>query len=223
MECYGAANFVARAGTTVFFSFRTTAGSPSRWQRGLSTWKSYFSACSRFWPGAENYVNVAQGSARRSATSCAGPEPVEGRLFKGGTPCARSAWRRHPHSEGAPALLCRSGRGAGQDAGGVRRHRPFDFAQDEGKTRRRSYRKKGSKDAGSTWFRPPELVEGAGASALCSDRSRWQEKSNEVAAIPALLAMMAIEAAVVTIDAGHTKMDAAVAKDRQQNHRQKGR
>src|SRR5660398_257303 len=42
----------------------------------------------------------------------------------------------------------------------------------------------------STWFRPSRR-----ASASCSD------KSNEIVAIPALLDMMAIEGAIVTIDA----------------------
>ena len=65
----------------------------------------------------------------------------------------------------------------------------------DGKTSRRSYRKKGSKQ-------PIHMVSAfAARQRLVMGQIAVAEKSNEIVAIPALLDMMAIEGAVVTIDA----------------------
>jgi hypothetical protein len=56
----------------------------------------------------------------------------------------------------------------------------------------------------STWSRPLRPV-----SALCSAKSRWAEKSNEIVAIPAPLDMLAIEGATVSIDAMGCQRDNA--------------
>ena len=69
----------------------------------------------------------------------------------------------------------------------------------DGKTSRRSYQKKGSKDA-------IHIVSAfAARQRLVLGQVKVNEKSNENIAIPALLDMMAIEGAVVTIDAIATK------------------
>jgi predicted transposase YbfD/YdcC len=65
----------------------------------------------------------------------------------------------------------------------------------DGKTSRRSYQKKGSKE-------PIHMVSAfAARQRLVMGQVAVAEKSNEIVAIPALLDMMAIEGAVVTIDA----------------------
>src|SRR6266540_3038292 len=65
----------------------------------------------------------------------------------------------------------------------------------DGKTSRRSYQKKGAKA-------PIHMVSAFAAhQRLVLGQVKVAEKSNEIVAIPALLAMMAIEGAIVTIDA----------------------
>jgi predicted transposase YbfD/YdcC len=65
----------------------------------------------------------------------------------------------------------------------------------DGKTLRRSYQKKGAKA-------PIHMVSAfAARQRLVLGQVKVAEKSNEIIAIPALLAMMAIEGAIVTIDA----------------------
>ena len=65
----------------------------------------------------------------------------------------------------------------------------------DGKTLRRSYQKKGGKE-------PIHMVSAfAARQRLVLGQVKVAEKSNEIVAIPALLAMMAIEGAIVTIDA----------------------
>jgi len=65
----------------------------------------------------------------------------------------------------------------------------------DGKTLRRSYQKKGSKE-------PIHMVSAfAARQRLVLGQVKVNEKSNEIVAIPALLDMLAIEGAVVTIDA----------------------
>jgi predicted transposase YbfD/YdcC len=65
----------------------------------------------------------------------------------------------------------------------------------DGKTLRRSYQKKGAKA-------PIHMVSAfAARQRLVLGQVKVAEKSNEIVAIPALLAMMAIEGAIVTIDA----------------------
>ena len=72
---------------------------------------------------------------------------------------------------------------------------PAEVIAIDGKTSRRAYRKKGSKE-------PIHIVSAfAARQRLVMGQIAVGEKSNEIVAIPALLDMMAIEGAVVTIDA----------------------
>src|ERR1022692_4511537 len=72
---------------------------------------------------------------------------------------------------------------------------PADVIAIDGKTLRRSYQKKGAKA-------PIHMVSAfAARQRLVLGQVKVAEKSNEIVAIPALLAMMAIEGAIVTIDA----------------------
>jgi predicted transposase YbfD/YdcC len=72
---------------------------------------------------------------------------------------------------------------------------PAEVIAIDGKTLRRSYQKKGSKE-------PIHVVSAfAARQRLVMGQIAVAEKSNEIVAIPALLDMMAIEGAVVTIDA----------------------
>jgi predicted transposase YbfD/YdcC len=72
---------------------------------------------------------------------------------------------------------------------------PGEVIAIDGKTSRRSYKKKGSKE-------PIHMVSAfAARQRLVMGQVAVADKSNEIVAIPALLDMMAIEGAVVTIDA----------------------
>ena len=72
---------------------------------------------------------------------------------------------------------------------------PAEVIAIDGKTSRRAYQKKGSKE-------PIHMVSAfAARQRLVMGQVKVSEKSNEVVAIPALLDMMAIEGAVVTVDA----------------------
>ena len=72
---------------------------------------------------------------------------------------------------------------------------PADVIAIDGKTSRRSYQKKGAKDA-------IHIVSAfASRQRLVLGQTKVAEKSNEIVAIPKLLAMLAIEGAIVTIDA----------------------
>lgn len=72
---------------------------------------------------------------------------------------------------------------------------PAEVIAIDGKTSRRSYQKKGAKEA-------IHMVSAfAARQRLVLGQVKVNEKSNEIVAIPALLDMMAIEGAVVTIDA----------------------
>jgi predicted transposase YbfD/YdcC len=72
---------------------------------------------------------------------------------------------------------------------------PADVIAIDGKTLRRSYQKKGAKE-------PIHMVSAfAARQRLVLGQVKVAEKSNEIIAIPALLAMLAIEGAIVTIDA----------------------
>ena len=72
---------------------------------------------------------------------------------------------------------------------------PAEVIAIDGKTSRRSYQTKGSKEAIHM------VCAFAARQRLVLGQVKVNEKSNEIAAIPALLDMMAIEGAVVTIDA----------------------
>ena len=86
---------------------------------------------------------------------------------------------------------------------------PAEVIAIEGKTLRRSYQKKGSKE-------PIHMVSAFTArQRLVLGKVKVNEKSNEIVAIPALLQMMAIEGAVVTIDAmGCQRANARQIKDK---------
>ena len=72
---------------------------------------------------------------------------------------------------------------------------PADVIAIDGKTLRRSYQKKGAKA-------PIHMVSAfAARQRLVLGQVKVADKSNEIVAIPALLAMMAIEGAIVTVDA----------------------
>lgn len=72
---------------------------------------------------------------------------------------------------------------------------PADVIAIDGKTLRRSYQKKGGKE-------PIHMVSAfAARQRLVLGQVKVAEKSNEIVAIPKLLEMMAIEGAIVTIDA----------------------
>jgi len=71
---------------------------------------------------------------------------------------------------------------------------PVEVIAIDGKTPRRSYQKKGSKE-------PIHMVSAFARQRLVMGQVAVAEKSNEIVAIPALLDMMAIEGSVVTIDA----------------------
>ena len=80
---------------------------------------------------------------------------------------------------------------------------PADVIAIDGKTLRRSYQKKGAKA-------PIHMVSAfAARQRLVLGQVKVAEKSNEIIAIPALLAMMAIEGAIVTIDAMGCQHDIA--------------
>src|SRR4029077_18942323 len=71
---------------------------------------------------------------------------------------------------------------------------PAEVIAVDGKTSRRSYQKKGSKEA-------IHIVSAfAARQRIVLSQVKVNEKSNEIVAIPALLDMMSIEGAVVTID-----------------------
>lgn len=72
---------------------------------------------------------------------------------------------------------------------------PADVIAIDGKTSRRSYRKKGAKDA-------IHIVSAfASRQRLVLGQTKVAEKSNEIIAIPKLLDMLVIEGAIITIDA----------------------
>lgn len=72
---------------------------------------------------------------------------------------------------------------------------PADVIAIDGKTLRRSYQKKGGKE-------PIHMVSAfAARQRIVLGQVKVAEKSNEIVAIPALLAMLAIEGAIVTVDA----------------------
>src|ERR1022692_3982608 len=80
---------------------------------------------------------------------------------------------------------------------------PADVIAIDGKTLRRSYQKKGAKA-------PIHMVSAfAARQRLVLGQVKVAEKSNEIIAIPKLLAMMAIEGAIVTIDAMGCQRDIA--------------
>ena len=80
---------------------------------------------------------------------------------------------------------------------------PADVIAIDGKTLRRSYQKKGAKA-------PIHMVSAfAARQRLVLGQVKVVEKSNEIVAIPALLAMMQIEGAIVTIDAIGCQRDIA--------------
>ena len=80
---------------------------------------------------------------------------------------------------------------------------PVDTLAIDGKTVRRSYQKKGGKE-------PIHMVSAfAARQRLVLGQVKVAEKSNEIVAIPALLEMMAIEGAIVTIDAMGCQRDIA--------------
>ena len=83
---------------------------------------------------------------------------------------------------------------------------PADVIAIDGKTSRRSYQKKGAKA-------PIHMVSAfAARQRLVLGQVKVAEKSNEIVAIPALLDMMAIEGAIVTIDAMGCQRDIAKPK-----------
>jgi predicted transposase YbfD/YdcC len=80
---------------------------------------------------------------------------------------------------------------------------PGDVIAIDGKTARRSYQKKGAKE-------PIHMVSAfAARQRLVLGQVKVAEKSNEIVAIPKLLDMMAIEGAIVTIDAMGCQRDIA--------------
>ena len=80
---------------------------------------------------------------------------------------------------------------------------PADVIAIDGKTLRRSYQKKGAKA-------PIHMVSAfAARQRLVLGQVKVAEKSNEIVAIPTLLDMMAIEGAIVTIDAMGCQRDIA--------------
>ena len=94
---------------------------------------------------------------------------------------------------------------------------PTEVIAIDGKTSRRSYQKKGSKEA-------IHMVSAfAARQRLVLGQVKVNEKSNEIVAIPALLDMMAIEGAVVTIDARHAKRMGLPARHRKEDHREESR
>jgi predicted transposase YbfD/YdcC len=80
---------------------------------------------------------------------------------------------------------------------------PAEVIAIDGKTSRRSYQKKGGKD-------PIHMVSAfAARQRIVLGQVKVAEKSNEIVAIPKLLEMMAIEGAIVTIDAMGCQRDIA--------------
>src|SRR5439155_18722368 len=80
---------------------------------------------------------------------------------------------------------------------------PADVIALDGKTARRSYQKKGAKE-------PIHMVSAfAARQRLVLGQVKVGEKSNEIVAIPKLLDMLAIEGAIVTIDAMGCQRDIA--------------
>ena len=80
---------------------------------------------------------------------------------------------------------------------------PAEVIAVDGKTLRRSYQKKGAKE-------PIHMVSAfAARQRLVLGQVKVADKSNEIAAIPALLKMMAIEGAIVTVDAMGCQRDIA--------------
>jgi Transposase DDE domain len=80
---------------------------------------------------------------------------------------------------------------------------PAEVIAIDGKTSRRSYQTKGSKEA-------IHMVSAfAARQRIVLGQVKVSEKSNEIVAIPALLDMMSIEGAVVTIDAMGCQRDIA--------------
>ena len=85
----------------------------------------------------------------------------------------------------------------------ARTNTPAEVINFDGKTSRRSYQKKGSKEA-------IHMVSAfAARQRIVLGQVKVNEKSNEIVAIPALLDMMSIECAIVTIDAMGCQRDIA--------------
>jgi predicted transposase YbfD/YdcC len=183
MEC-GAANFEALAETTVFLSYFKQL--PDRRQLGKVVYplEEILLLCLlAVLAGAESFVDIARfGEKKRDLLRRFRPS-------QGGTPS-------HDHLGDIFATL---------DSGAFQRcfvawvaaltKTPAEIIAIDGKTLRRSYQKKGSKE-------PIHMVSAfAARQRLVLGQVAVAEKSNEIVAIPALLDMMAIEGAVVTIDA----------------------
>ena len=147
--------------------------------------------CLRCWP-EPRHSPISRGSARRSSQLLRRFRP-----FRDGTPA-------HDHLGDIFATL---------DAKEFQRcfvawvaaltGAPVDVIAIDGKTLRRSYQKKGGKE-------PIHMVSAfAARQRLVLGQVKVAEKSNEIVAIPALLAMLAIEGAIVTIDAMGCQRDIA--------------
>ena len=141
--------------------------------------------------GAETFVDIA--SFRREEAQSSAPVSAVSRRDA----LARSARRYfcHARCRQVPALL--------RLLGGVADRRAAEVIAIDGKTVRRSYQKKGAKA-------PIHMVSAfAARQRLVLGQVKVAEKSNEIVAIPALLDMLAIEGAIVTIDAMGCQRDIA--------------
>src|SRR6516225_2824314 len=154
---------------------------PERWP--IHSMKSCSYAYLRFWRGPRR-LPTSPVSAKRSSSCCASSVPIAMALPRmiiwaiSSPPSTPGAFQRC-FVAWVSALT----------------KTPAEVIAIDGKTLRRSYQKKGSKE-------PMHMVSAfAARQRLVMGQVAVAEKSNEIVAIPALLDMMAIEGAVVTIDA----------------------
>jgi len=180
----GAENFEALAETTVFLSYFKEL--PDHRQAGKVTYpldEILLLCLLAVLAGADAFTDIARFGEKKLDLL------RRFRPYRNGTPA-------HDHLGDIFATL---------DAGAFQRcfvawvsaqtKTPAEIIAIDGKTLRRSYQKKGSKE-------PIHMVSAfAARQRLVMGQVAVAEKSNEIVAIPALLDMMAIEGAVVTIDA----------------------
>lgn len=173
MEC-GAANFEARAGTTVFLLYFKYP--PDRRQLGKAVYPLEEILLLRMLAvlaGAESFVDIARG--RREEARPLAPVPS---LSKG----AFWAARRHAIPLASPPST-RGRSSAALPLGSRRRPRhrrrsspsSFDFAQDEERDAAPLLSEEGVERADLHGFGLLSLSKGPRASALWSDRSRWRK------------------------------------------------
>ena len=173
----------ALAETTVSFLISKTCRNRQAGRSPIRLMKSCCFACSRCWRGLRR-LPTSPALAKRSSASCAGSAPS-----------ATARPRMITSAIFSPPLDAQAFQRCFVAWVAALTKTPAEVIAIDGKTSRRSFQKKGSKE-------PIHMVSAfAARQRLVMGQVAVAEKSNEIVVIPALLDMMAIEGAVVTIDA----------------------